>query len=223
MIKWYLIWLAIVIWFIISITALTYATDWLYNERFVGLKTPSSYDICNRSYLIQSWIFDVSGSNNCPSPENSVEVMDNVLYAKPLVNNGICCSFSNDNMVRVVYPEVYIGQRLRRFTDNELNQSTFVVNSTKTSYNFVCKICTSGLTYQLIKLVDNKYFLNMDINYNVYFNNIGQILSITNNGVLVVQRIDNQLVVYDSSDTVAVVMTLIDQEGGFQPLAVESY
>jgi hypothetical protein len=219
-VKWYLILFAAIIWFIISITALIYATDWLYNERFIPLLAPKT--TCNRSYLIQSWIYDVYGTNNCPQPTNSVEVVNNILYAKNLVQSGQCCSFG-DLLTRINFPEVYIGQRLRRFTDVELNSKPYVINSTKTSYNFVCGICTYGQTYQLIKIQDNKYFFDFNTNYIIYFNEVGQILSIVNNGVLVVQRVNNELVVYDNTDTFAVVMSLIDQEGGFQPLAIESY
>jgi hypothetical protein len=225
-IKWYLILFATILWFIISITALTYAINWQYNQRFVGLSTPTEASVCNRNFVIQSWIYDVYGSNQCPQPQNSVITVDNVLYSKNLVSSSSvsqnCCSFG-DVLTRVDFPEVYIGQRGHRFTDNELNTRSFVVNANKTSYSFVCGICIPHQTYQLNHIEGNRYYFTYDNQYNVYFTNSGFILTIVRNGDVLAERINNQLVLYDNSDTIAVIMTAIEAEGGFQPLAVETY
>lgn len=219
--RWYVILCAVLLWLVISISALVYAVSWQQNLHTPSLLPPAGYDTCDRNFVLQAWIYNLASSNSCPIPSNGVVVINNVLYQKPLIHEGSCCYFSEVDLTRVPFPDVYIGQASAVFTDVELNSQSFVANSTRSSYSYLCQVCNS-LTYQLILIDSNQYYILSSPIYHVYFDSTGFILSVTRNGTVVAQGAGPyQLVVYDTNDRIVIDLANINNKFGFQPLAVE--
>lgn len=221
--RWYVILCAVLLWLVITVSALIYAISWQQNSQMPTLPIPTGTDICSRDFVLQSWIYDFNssgGSNSCPPSTNGVIVINNVLYHKPLLRNDNCCYFSETNLVRVTYPPIYIGQTATVFTDVELNTKPYLVNITKTSYSYYCPVCTE-FTYQLVLVGDNRYSVAELPNYAVYFGADGYIISITRNAVVVAERsTGTNITVYDMVDRTLNDLAAINNKSGFQPLAV---
>lgn len=215
-VSWPIILIGSLLWLIMAFTAIIYGIS--YTSRNTLLNNELIDTNCNREYVKQAWIYDITQNASCPILNNDLIVINNFLFQRGLEKNGNCCFF-NDTLTEILYPTTYIGDPNIIYTDAQLNQKPYLVNSQKTTITMYCPVCTSN-TVILQKISDTQYFLQSNAYMQVKFQS-NKIVQVTNNGIIEASLIDNKLVASGSANTDTIkIVNINNRLIGFQPLPV---